>query len=220
MRTPPQDLTEAEVGVAVVAHWDVVAETIEYAPVGFGSHHWVLTGATGRRWFVTADAVADSAERLAELTAALTTAHALRHRCGLEFVVPPQVGVDDELLSITGRYAVALYPHLERVTDALADPQQMLTMITALHATTPDVGDLAAVDDLTVRDRSTLEAVLANPDTPHSTGPYAADFAGLVRDYQEPIRVAFDRHDVVATTLGAERGLGSSPTGNQRPTTP
>jgi spectinomycin phosphotransferase len=89
MRTPPQDLTEAEVGVAVAAHWDVVAETIEYAPVGFGSHHWVLTGATGRRWFVTADAVADSAERLAELTAALTTAHALRHRCGLEFVVPP-----------------------------------------------------------------------------------------------------------------------------------
>jgi hypothetical protein len=27
MRTPPQDLTEAEVGVAVAAHWDVVAFT-------------------------------------------------------------------------------------------------------------------------------------------------------------------------------------------------
>jgi hypothetical protein len=47
----------------------------------------------------------------------------------------------------------------------------MLTMITALHATTREVGDLAAVDDLTVRDRSTLEAVLANPDTPQSAAP-------------------------------------------------
>ena len=37
------DLTEAEVGIALAADWYVVAETIEYAPVGFGGHHWVLT---------------------------------------------------------------------------------------------------------------------------------------------------------------------------------
>ena len=71
---------------------------------------------------MTADAVADSAERLAELTAALTTAYALRHRCGLEFVVSPQPGVDDELLSITGRYAVSLYTHLERVNPRPTTP--------------------------------------------------------------------------------------------------
>lgn len=79
MRTPPQDLIEADVGIAVAAHWSIVAETIEYAPVGFGSHHWVLTEPAGRRWFVTGDAVADSDQRLADLTAALKTAHALRH---------------------------------------------------------------------------------------------------------------------------------------------
>ena len=207
MRTPPQDLTEAEVGAAVAAHWSAAAESIKYAPIGFGSHHWVLTEATGRRWFVTADAVADSRDRLAELTAALTTAYALRHHCGLEFVVAPLAGVDDQLLSITGRYALALYPYLERVTDGRADPQQLLTMIIALHATTPDVGDLAAVEDLTVRDRPNLEAVLDNPDTLRSAGPYAADFAKLVMDYQEPIRAAFDRHDAVAATLGAEREM-------------
>ena len=38
MRTPPQDLTEAEVGVAVASHWYIAARTIEYAPVG-----WVIT---------------------------------------------------------------------------------------------------------------------------------------------------------------------------------
>jgi len=206
MRTPPRDLTEAEVGVSVAADWHVVAESIEYAPVGFGSHHWMLTEAAGRRWFLTADAVADSAERLAELSAALTTAYALRHRRGLEFVVAPQAGVDDELLSITGRYALALYPYLERVTDAFANPQQLLTMIIALHAATPDVGDLAAVDDLSVRDRSSLEAVLNNPDTLRRAGPYAAHFTKLIMDYREPIRAALDRHDAVASTLAAERG--------------
>jgi hypothetical protein len=138
MRTPPQDLTEADVGIAVAAHWSIVAETIEYAPVGFGSHHWVLTESAGRRWFVTGDAVVDSDQRLADLTAALKTAHALRHRCDLEFVSAPQVSDDGGLVSITGRYALALYPHLEQITDAPADPQQLLSMITASGPTLLD----------------------------------------------------------------------------------
>lgn len=206
MRTPPHDLPDVEVSVAVAAQWSIVAKTIDYPPVGFGSHHWFLTEPSGRRWFVTADAVTDSAERLAELTAALTTAHALHHRCGLEFVVAPRQGIDDQLLSITGRYAVAVYPYLERATDAPADPQQMLTMITALHATTAEVGDLATVDDLSIRDRSTLEAMLADRGTLHDSGPFAANFANLVREYRQPIRAALASHDAVASTLGAERG--------------
>ena len=33
-------------------------------------------------------------------------------------------------------------------------------MIIALHATTPDIGVLTPIDDLRIRDRPTLEAVL------------------------------------------------------------
>jgi spectinomycin phosphotransferase/16S rRNA (guanine(1405)-N(7))-methyltransferase len=205
MRTPPPDLTETEVGASIGAQWSITAASLEYAAVGFGSHHWVLTEPNLRRWFVTADAVADSAHRLAELTAALTTAHALHHHCGLEFVVAPRPGLDHGLLSIAGRYAVALYPYLERTTEAPADPQQMLSMITALHATTPDVDDLATVDDLTIPDRSTLEAVFANAGTLSRSGPFTADFATLVREHEQPIRAALHRHDAMASTLGAER---------------
>lgn len=204
MRTPPQDLIEADVGIAVAAHWSIVAETIEYAPIGFGSHHWVLTEPAGRRWFVTGDAVADSDQRLADLTAALKTAHALRHRCDLEFVSAPQVGDDGGLVSIKGRYALALYPYLEQITDAPADPQQLLSMITALHAATPGI-DTAPIDDLSIRDRSTLEAVLANPQRFHRGGPYARDFADLVTRYQTPIRKSLDRYDALAATVGPER---------------
>jgi len=84
MLAPPEDLAEPELRAAVTAQWSIVAESVEYAPVGFGSHHWVLAERGGRRWFVTGDAVVKSDQRLADLAAAIRTAHALRHRCGLE----------------------------------------------------------------------------------------------------------------------------------------
>jgi hypothetical protein len=204
MRTPPEDLTEWDVGIAVESYWSVATETMEYAPAGFGSHHWVLTQRSGRRWFVTADAVADSAQRLTELMAALDTAYTLRHTSGLTFVVAPQPGRDEGLLSIQGRYAIALYPYLERVTDAPAHPQQVLSMITALHAVTADVANLATVDNLVIPDRPMLIAFLGDSSIQHLVGPYAAVFAGLVEKYHEPIRAAFDRYDAMAATIGGQ----------------
>ena len=51
MRTPPADLCDAAVAAAVAAHWSISSTSIHYAAVGFGSHHWLLTGQSGR-WFV------------------------------------------------------------------------------------------------------------------------------------------------------------------------
>ena len=147
MRTRPEHLTDEAIATVVKAHWSIAANTLEYLPIGFGSHHWVLIERTGHRWFVTGDAVADSSQRLSGLTAALNTTYALRHNC---VVVAPQAGIDGTLLSITGRYAIALYPYLDRLSDATADPQQIISMIIALHATTSDIGDLTPIDDLRI----------------------------------------------------------------------
>ena len=204
MRTRPEHLTDEAIAAVVMAHWSIAAETLEYAPIGFGSHHWVLTECTGRRWFVTGDAVADSSQRLSGLTAALKTTHALRHKCGLKFVIAPQTGVDGTLLSISGRYAIALYPFLDRVTDATADPQQLISMIIALHAAGPDIADLTPIDDLRIRDRPTLEAVLADAGT-RGDGPYAAAFADLVRKHRTQICEAFTFYDAMAASLGEEQ---------------
>lgn len=38
--------------------WVFTAASLEYQPVGFGSHHWLATDATGRRLFATADDLA------------------------------------------------------------------------------------------------------------------------------------------------------------------
>ena len=35
--------------------WDIRAGSVQYRPVGWGSHHWEVTGVAGSRWFVTAD---------------------------------------------------------------------------------------------------------------------------------------------------------------------
>jgi aminoglycoside phosphotransferase (APT) family kinase protein len=111
----------------------------------------------------------------------------------------------DQLLAVTGRYAIVLYPYLERITPAPAEAQQMFGMIIAVHAATDQVRDLATVDDLTIRDRSSLEAALNRSTTVPDTGPFAAGFAALVQEHRRAILAALDRHDLDADTLHTPR---------------
>ncbi len=60
MHGPPTDLSQAELRTALVAGWRIEPSSIAYAPVGFGSHHWIIVESASRRWFVTADTVDDS----------------------------------------------------------------------------------------------------------------------------------------------------------------
>jgi len=160
MRTPPTDLSESRLRAAVATQWSITAEALTYAPVGFGSHHWVLADQAGRRYFVAADAVADTTQRLAHLSVALGTAYALRHQCGLSFVVASRPGHDGRLLAITGRYAISLYPYLERAGDAPASPQQLLAMVSELHANTSALRHQVAIDDLSIPHRAIVEDIL------------------------------------------------------------
>ena len=74
--------------------WNIVVAEIAYRPVGFGSHHWEVVDADGRRWFVTADdldgersaIVGPGDEAFTRLRAALATAQDLRVS-GADFVV-------------------------------------------------------------------------------------------------------------------------------------
>jgi hypothetical protein len=203
MRTPPPDLAEAQVAATVRAGWAITADTVRYAPVGFGSHHWVLADTTGRSWFVTVDAVADDERRLAGLTAALATAHALRHRCGLTIVVAPVSRPDGGLLTTTGRYAIAVFPFVHRGSDVPADRQQILDMLVALHAAGPDLGAAPPREDLAIADRAALEAVLDGHRPGAGAGPYARGFGELVLAHEEPIRAALGRHQRLAITVAA-----------------
>jgi hypothetical protein len=60
VRDRPEGITERAVARALADGWGLVAWTLEYAPVGGGSYHWVATGDTpGERRFVTVDDLDD-----------------------------------------------------------------------------------------------------------------------------------------------------------------
>lgn len=205
MRSRPDDVTDQAIASAVAGHWSIDVEVIEPALVGFGSHHWLLTDGSGRQWFGTADRVADDPVRAQRLAAALRTAYRLRHDCGLDFVVAPLPGHDDQLQVVTGAYAVALYPHLERNRDDGADTGQLITMVAGIHAATPRLTDTAPIDDFVVDGRDILQAAIADPGSIGDTGPYAADLVDLVDRYRQPITTAFDRYDAMVSEAAGDR---------------
>jgi hypothetical protein len=63
----------------------------------------------------------------------------------------------------TGEVVVQHLSDLDGLTDAPADPLQVISMIGALHATTSDIADLVPVGDLGILGRQTLDEVLAEP---------------------------------------------------------
>ena len=204
MRTPPTDLSESQLRAAVATQWSITAEALTYAPVGFGSHHWVLADQAGRRYFVAADAVADTTQRLAHLRVALGTAYALRHQCGLSFVVASRPGHDGRLLAITGRYAISLYPYLERAGGAPASPQQLLAMVSELHANTSALSHQVAIDDLSIPHRAIVEDILdGRQSAGRGDAPYAPRVATLLHSHRAVLRAALYRYDSLASAVSA-----------------
>jgi hypothetical protein len=45
--TAPADLPEDLIGNALAQGWSVLAISVDYQPVGFGSHHWLAVDAAG-----------------------------------------------------------------------------------------------------------------------------------------------------------------------------
>jgi spectinomycin phosphotransferase len=92
----PEDLDRAEFEALLKRHWGVRGATLEYLPVGFGSHHWRSEDARGARRFVSVDDLEAGFQRgpdtdaaFAALDRAFRTAAALRDEAKLDFVVVP-----------------------------------------------------------------------------------------------------------------------------------
>ena len=102
--------------------WGFDVATLEYAPVGFGSYHWVAIDAAGRRVFVTVDDL-DRKPALGHtrgaafdgLARAFASAVALS-AAGLAFVCAPEPTREgDPLRRIGDRHTVAVFPFVEGV---------------------------------------------------------------------------------------------------------
>ncbi|MGZ4677142.1 MAG: phosphotransferase [Acidimicrobiia bacterium] len=209
MLTCPPELDDTRIARVLAEAWRVVATSVEYRAVGFGSHHWQVGDDAGRRWFVSVDdlttrraAPDESLDRAADrLEAALVTARWLGAR-GLSFVVAPRPDAAGRVTRrIDDRWVAALYPfvagqsftwgsipddsHLRETVDALV----------ALHAVPIGVNVVARADDLVLRSRADLESVLDCGDARFASGPYSLSMTELVAEHAPRLRDALDDYD-------------------------
>jgi hypothetical protein len=198
------------------AGWRFEAKSIEYAAVGFGSHHWVAVDAPGRRRFVTVDDLArvsvsgNTEAAFASLSAAFETARSLRES-GLDFVVAPLPDVAGRAIRRLGdSFSVTVFPFLEGGTGAFgsyrseADRDAVRGLIERLHQTPVGVAGLANPEDFLLPTRPQLEAALAQLDRPWTAGPYSEQTRQLLRGVEPDLRAGLRLFDTLADQVRSD----------------
>jgi hypothetical protein len=220
--TAPADLPVALIGNALADGWSFTATSLQYQPVGFGSHHWLATDARGGQLFVTVD---DQAMRLhggadtheaafGRLRRALETALSLRRDAGLGFVVAPVAAADGSVVTrLTDRYSLAVHPYLDGAESrpdgtfaSRADRLAVVRLLARLHAVSQTAALASPLfatppdqDPFAVRLAGELEAAIERTGDGWDGGPYG-----------EPARQLLARHGrAVAELLAAYDRLAS-----------
>lgn len=211
----PADLSCDLVGELLRRHWGLDPTRVEYAPVGFGSYHWIATGTDGRRWFVTADHLAsgggwlggDAEEFAGALTAAARTTRALAD-AGYEFAhagVPDRTGVLAR--RVLPDWTMQVFPYLDGWSTGFgpwkepAERRRIAAIVGRLHAADPPAG--VRRWELAVPGRARLLDALDDLDRPWTSGPYAQRARDLLRETGPSLRARFDRFDELARQIEA-----------------
>jgi spectinomycin phosphotransferase/16S rRNA (guanine(1405)-N(7))-methyltransferase len=214
--TPPTGLSSGDLEEVIEQAWGVAVDSLEYRPVGFGSHHWVVTDNLGLRHFVTVDELS-SESRLGDevsvlglhLRSALTAAIDLR-AFGCGFVVAPITTRSHDPLVQFDSYAVALFPFIEGQSFSFeesfgeVDRERILEVVAALHkvpiaAIRPPAADGFVVPWLDQLDRSMQREVGSN-------GPHAAAASQLLIDNEAEIRRLIARYRTLVAQYLSDPG--------------
>lgn len=205
VKSLPDGLETSALIAPLARGWGLDVETIEYAPVGVGSYHWVATDRDGTRVFVTVDDL-DQKAWLGDtrasvfdgLTHSLASAVAVRD-AGCDFVVAPILTGDGAAVRRLGdRHAIAVYPFIDGQAGrqfeygTAEERAAVMSMLARLHQATPAAETIARRSDLALSGRKGLESALQELDSPWSGGPFA-----------EPARIALADHaDEIVELLG------------------
>lgn len=181
----PDEIDEHELSGALQDHWGLAPSRLAYLPVGFGDHHWELTDAADRRWFVTVAGLtrgwpgAGPAAGYADLRAAMDTVTALAG-AGLEFALPPVPTTDGQAPArFGGEHAITVFPYIDcagtGLDEEISERERiaLIDMLARLHNATPQAARTAAVRRLDLAARPVLEAALAELHQPWKGGPYS-----------------------------------------------
>ncbi len=210
MVTEPGDLDQAELNALVERHWGLRDVSLDYLPIGFGSHHWRAVDSRGVRRFVTVDdleaafqAGPNTDSAFAALTRAFRTAAALRDEAELDFVVAPLPDREGVVIRrLTDRYAVTLSPFIEGQSSTWGpyespdDRRRMGGVLGRLHAATEHVPDgLPRREDFALPSRAALSEALLDLDHHWSSGPFGEPARHLLRSAAHDIEQRLREYD-------------------------
>lgn len=219
----PEDLSCDRVRAALTDRWGFPAAQVRYAPVGFGSHHWIAERPDGTAaWFVTADRLVDR-DTFDELSATASATLELAEQ-GLEFVL---AGLADRsgrlVVSLDGRWAMQVFPYVTghgsefgQWEDA-TERRQIATILGRLHRAMPPRSLPRWYS--AIPQREALATAFADLGRPWSTGPYADAARRLLAERRAAIERRLATYDALAAAVEstAERWVvshGEPHTGN------
>lgn len=185
MRDEPAEISPDLVTGFLNEHWGLRAVDVTYAPLGFGSHHWIASDTDDPRWFITADRLDPHGNWLGSTAAQVkdaieAAAHTTKQLAdsGYEFVVAPIPDRTGRLVrEVLPGWAMAVLPYLQGWStpdgawDDPAEREQIAGILGRLHAATPP--EALRHWDFAVPGRDALLAALADLDRPWSSGPYS-----------------------------------------------
>jgi spectinomycin phosphotransferase/16S rRNA (guanine(1405)-N(7))-methyltransferase len=216
--TPPDGLPDAVLVLALGRSWGMAVTSMEYRPVGWGSHHWAVADAVGTRWFVTVDELENKRLSASEpldagftrLRSALEAATDLR-ASGAAFVVAPVPARDGEPLTrVNDRFGVAVYPFADGQSfdcGEFSSPAHRLSVLGLLvdtHTAPPAASRRALADDFAVPYRDELEAACAPAGEIADCGPYARPVSLLARQHAAPLQRLLARYDALVLAARAQ----------------
>lgn len=209
MEHPPGDLTDEMVTDWLRNHWAIESTGVSYAPVGFGSHHWIGLDQLRPRWFVKMDQLADASDRPLAKLRAITNVTKVLAAHGHEYVLPPLPSETGHLVvRVHRRWAMQVYPHISgRSTEhgTWDDPNEhaaVAAMIGRLHAVAP-------LPPLTrwnfeISPRGSIERILVSLSQPWEGGPYAEPARALLVAARQTIVGLLDQYDSLANEIEAD----------------
>ena len=216
MLTPPPGLAGGDLAERIEQAWGVAVVSLDYRPVGFGSHHWVAKDEVGVRHFVTVDELGSESRagdevsvlglHLRRALAAATDLGVL----GCRFVVAPMsTKAGDPLISFNG-YAVALFPFVEGQSFSFeesfgpADQERVLELVVALHSVPLAAIQPPATDAFVVRGLDQLGR--STGADARSIGPHAAVVSRLLIDHEAEIRRLMARYQALVARYRSDPG--------------
>jgi spectinomycin phosphotransferase/16S rRNA (guanine(1405)-N(7))-methyltransferase len=200
--------------------------SLEYQPVGFGSHHWLATDRTGTRLFATADDLAakrrtthdSTGAAFDRLRAAFGTALALRADTGLAFVIAPVLTAGGQVMArLSDRYSLVVHPHVTGIHagedgqfTSDDDRRMVVGMLTQIHGARTGG---ARADDFVVPQLDALQMIMRTAGGTWRSGPYARraqdllqahvqELGVLVRAYHRLVQRVSSRPDRMVITHG------------------